>query len=74
MTAPANIQEALLQNALGPASVTTDGSTVVAKTANDLIALRKELAAIAAEAVDADTFAGSGFGLRFAQIQPPGAG
>ena len=74
MTAPANVQEAILQNALGYASATVNGSTVVAKTADDLIKLRRELAAISAEAVDPDTFAGSGFGLRFAQIQPPGGG
>jgi len=74
MTAPATISEALLQNALGPASVSVDGSSVTAKTAADLIALRRELAAISAESADPDTFAGSGFGLRFAQIQPPGGG
>jgi len=74
MALPTTAEEAILANALGPASVSVDGSTVTAKTADDLIKLRRELAAIAAEFVDADTFAGSGFGLRFTQIQPPGGG
>lgn len=74
MTLPTTAAEAILANALGYASASVNGTSVTAKTADDLIKLRRELAAIDAEAVDADTFAGSGFGLRFAQIQPPGGG
>lgn len=70
MAAPTTTDEALLQNALGPHSVTIDGrGTTTAKSADDLIKLDQYLAAKAAAAN-----VPKGFGLRFQQIVPPGAG
>ena len=71
MAAPTTTSDALLQNALGPASVSIDGrGSVTAKNADDIIKARRELANIANESADADF----GFGLRYGQIVPPGGG
>ena len=70
MTAPLTVAEALLQNALGPASVTIDGrGSATAKTADDLIKIDQYLAARQA----AQNCKGT-FGLRFSQIKTPAAG
>ena len=70
MAAPTTVEEALLQNALGPASVSIDGrGTVTAKTADDLIKIDQALIAKANAAKRR-----SSFGLQFSQVVPPGAG
>ena len=71
MAAPTTVDAALLQNALGPAAASVDGvGSVTAKTAPDLIAIRNELKKAAVESLTPDY----GFGIRYAQLQPPGAG
>jgi hypothetical protein len=70
MTAPTTPSEAILQNALGPASASIDGrGSVTAKDIDQLIKADQYLAAKTAAANRV-----TGFGLRFQQIVPPGAG
>lgn len=68
MAAPTTVEEAIEQNALGPASVTNaDGQSVSAKDIDQLIEADKYLKAQTA-AVQPH------FGLRFSKLVPPGAG
>lgn len=67
MAQPETIEEAIEQNAKGPASVTVAGQTVVQKDVDQQIKADEYLAAKQA--------ASKGhFGLRFTKIVPPGAG
>ena len=67
MAQPESIEEAIEQNALGPASVTVAGQTVVQKDIEQQIKADEYLAAKQAAAKPH-------FGLRFTKIIPPGAG
>ncbi|MBC7854501.1 MAG: hypothetical protein IAF94_13790 [Pirellulaceae bacterium] len=67
MAQPETIEEAIEQNALGPASVTVAGQTVVQKDIAQQIKADEYLAAKQAAAKPQ-------FGLRFTKIIPPGAG
>ena len=67
MAQPETIEEAIEQNALGPASVTVAGQTVVQKDIEQQIKADEYLAAKQAAAKPH-------FGLRFTKIIPPGAG
>ena len=68
MAAPTTIDEAILQNALGPASVTNaDGQTVVSKDIDQLEQARAALATTGAASKPA-------FGLRMTKLIPPGGG
>ena len=67
MAQPETIAEAIEQNALGPASVTVAGQTVVQKDIEQQIKADEYLAAKQAAAKPH-------FGLRLTKIIPPGAG
>jgi hypothetical protein len=67
MAQPETIEEAIEQNAKGPASVTVAGQSVVQKDVDQQIKADEYLAAKQAAAK-------SHFGLRFTKIVPPGAG
>ena len=67
MAQPKTIEDAIEQNALGPASVTVAGQTVVQKDIEQQIKADEYLAAKQAAAKPH-------FGLRFTKIIPPGAG
>ena len=67
MAQPETIDEAIEQNAKGPASVTVAGQTVVQKDVEQQIKADEYLAAKAAAAKPH-------LGLRFTKIVPPGAG
>lgn len=67
MAQPESIEEAIEQNARGPASVTVAGQTVVQKDIEQQIKADEYLAAKKAAAKPH-------FGLRFTKIIPPGAG
>ena len=67
MAQPETIEEAIEQNALGPASVTVGGQTVVQKDVEQQIKADEYLAAKQAATKPH-------FGLRFTKIIPPGAG
>lgn len=67
MAQPETIEDAIEQNALGPASVTVGGQTVVQKDIDQQIKADEYLAAKRAAAKPQ-------FGLRFSKIIPPGAG
>ena len=67
MAQPETIAEAIQQNALGPASVTVAGQTVVQKDIEQQIKADEYLAAKQAAAKPH-------FGLRLTKIIPPGAG
>ena len=67
MAQPETIEDAIEQNALGPASVTVAGQTVVQKDIDQQIKADQYLAAKIAAARPR-------FGLRFTKIVPPGAG
>ena len=68
MTIPATIAEAIDTAARGPASVSTDKSTVTSKDISQIIEADRYLKAD--QAVANNDF----FGIRFAQFAPPGAG
>ena len=67
MAQPETIEEAIEQNARGPASVTVGGQTVVQKDIEQQIKADEYLAAKQAATKPH-------FGLRFTKIIPPGAG
>lgn len=67
MSQPETIEDAIEQNALGPASVTVAGQTVVQKDIDQQIKADQYLAAKKAASKPS-------FGLRFSKIIPPGAG
>lgn len=67
MAAPQTIEDAIEQNALGPASVTVPGQTVTVKDVGQLIEADRYLASKRATAV-------KGFGLRIQTITPGGTG
>lgn len=67
MAQPETIAEAIQQNALGPASVTVAGQTVVQKDVEQQIKADEYLAAKQAAGKPH-------FGLRLTKIIPPGAG
>lgn len=67
MAQPETIEDAIEQNALGPASVTVAGQTVVQKDIEQQIKADEYLAAKQAATKPH-------FGLRFTKIIPPGAG
>ena len=62
------VEDAIIENAAGPASVSVSGQTVTAKSADDLIKSANYLAAQAAANNRAH------FGLRFTKLVPPGCG
>ncbi len=62
-----DLPQQLIDVALGPKKVTVDGTAVEAQDLDKIIAARKHLAG---EEAAAKTH----FGLRFAKMQPPGAG
>jgi hypothetical protein len=62
------IEEALIEAASAPASVTAGGTSVTERSADDLIKLDQYVAQKAAIAN-----ASPGFGLRTARAKPPGA-
>jgi hypothetical protein len=63
----ADLPQKIVDAALGLKRVTVDGTTVEARDVDEIIAAQKHLAGqTAAEAAH--------FGLRFAKLQPPGAG
>jgi hypothetical protein len=67
MAEPHTIEQAIEQNAKGPASVTVAGQTVVQKDVDQQIKADEYLAAKRAAAK-------AHFGVRFTKIIPPGAG
>lgn len=67
MAQPETIEDAIEQNALGPASVTVAGQTVVQKDIDQQIKADQYLAAKNATAKPQ-------FGLRFTKFVPPGGG
>jgi hypothetical protein len=69
MPAPTTPEEAIEQGALGPQSVTTDGTTVTARAISELIKADNHLAA-KRSAASGNEF----FGMRVRQAVPPGGG
>jgi hypothetical protein len=67
MPAPESIEDAIEQNALGPASVSVDGQTVVSKNIREQIEADNHLAG--KEAAQK-----AHFGFRFTKLIPPGSG
>jgi len=68
MAAPTTIDEAILANALGPASVTNaDGQSVSTKDVEQLIEARNALAS-------SNAVSQPHFGLRFTRMRNPGGG
>ena len=67
MAAPQTIEDAIEQNALGPASVTVPGQTVTVKDIDQLIKADKYLASKRAAA-------NGSLGVRFGTIVPGGTG
>jgi len=61
------VEDALIANAAGPASVSVSGQTVTAKTSDDLIKSANYLSAQRG-------LSKNHFGLRFTQLVPPGGG
>lgn len=70
MAAPTTISEAITQNALGPAHASEAGRALTTKTSDDLIRADQYQKGEQAGALTGDY----GFGLRYAQLQPPAAG
>lgn len=67
MATPETIEDAIEQNALGPSSVTVEGQTVTQKNIDEQIKADTYLAGKDAAGI-------AHFGLRFAQLIPPGTG
>lgn len=65
MARPTTPDEAALAVALGPKSVTVDGSTVVAQSLDEIEKAKQLLARSNADATS--------FGIRMTQLLPPGA-